>query len=220
MISFCVTACQAEEAQSVEFFEREVLPILKSQCYGCHSHASGTMEGQLALDWKSGWETGGESGPAIVPGKPDESLLIEAVRRESFEMPPDAPLPEAEIEILVQWIQNGATDPRTVAPEKETISTDWWSLKPLQRPPVPEVETADHPVDRFVDARLKESGLSRSPRADRRTLIRRLAYDLHGLPPTPEDVESFANDPSPLAWEHLIDEYLSSPRYGERWARH
>lgn len=135
-------------------------------------------------------------------------------------MPPDGPLSAGDIATLVRWVELGAPDPRTVEPSAELPDADWWSLRPLSRPAVPGGGGASHPVDAIIDARLREAGLCRSPPADRRTLIRRVYFDLHGLPPTPEQVAAFAQDSRADAWPRLVDALLDSPRYGERWARH
>ncbi len=206
------SAARADDAASL--FGEKVRPMLENRCLGCHSQATGTMNGGLALDWRGGWEKGGESGPAIVPGKPDESLLIDAVNRRGLEMPPDAHLSATEVAILVEWIKLGAQDPRTDAPV--TVS-DWWSLKSLERPALPQSDL--HPIDAFIRAKLAEHNLSPAPEADRRVLIRRLTFDLHGLPPTPEEVDAFISDRDPHAYEALVDRLLASPRYGERMAR-
>ena len=186
------------------------------------------MEGDLALDSRSGWMIGGARGPAVVPGKPAESLLITAIRRTDpdLQMPPDEKLPDAKIAVLVDWIQRGAADPRINVVAKRPLDDplDWWSLQPLQPVPVPatglSVKAAGNPIDAFVAQRLQQAGLVAATRADRRTLMRRLYFDLHGLPPTPAGVEAFVADPDPLAYEKLVDRLLESPRYGERWARH
>jgi len=184
------------------------------------------MEGGLTLDSRSGWAEGGENGKAIVPGKPNESLLIKAIRRDSeLQMPPDEKLPQETIELFVEWVKRGAPDPRTQVIKKGDIDPlDWWSLRPLKRPVVSElpagVTDGENPIDAFIQQRLLESELSSAPRADRRTLIRRLYFNLHGLPPTPAEVSEFVNNPDPLAYEKLVDQLLASPRYGERWARH
>lgn len=205
------------------FFRDSVEPILRSRCYECHSHAAGTMESGLSLDWRSGWQRGGDRGTAIVPGKPDNSLLIQAVRHAHSELKmPEEKLPAAEIEVLVQWVQQGAQDPRVTQPtSKESLPSDWWSLRPLVKPAMPQVTGTQNPIDAFVRAQLQAQNLSPSPEADRTTLIRRLIYDLHGLVPTPEEVAAFASsDDSEDAWSDLVDQLLESPRYGERWARH
>lgn len=178
------------------------------------------MEGGLTLDWKAGWEKGGDRGPAIVPGDPDASLLIQAVRHSHTELRmPEEKIPEDELRVLETWVKAGAFDPRTTAPVNDVSSGDWWSLKPLHRPAVPE-STAPNPIDAFISDRLKRERLSSVEDADRRTLIRRLTIDLHGLLPTPEEVQTFESDMAPDAVERLVDRLLASPRYGERWARH
>lgn len=209
-----------EDDAGGRFFTETIEPILQSRCFGCHSHVAGVMEGDLALDWRSGWATGGTRGPAVIPGNPAESLLIQAVRHEHPDLAmPDEKLPDAEIEALVQWVASGATDPRTAIPvESQGISTEWWSLQPLVPPPLPSHEP--HLVDAFVRAELHQQGLDLSPEADRRTLIRRLTFDLHGLPPSPAEVEAFLADESTDAYDALVERLLASPRYGERWARH
>jgi hypothetical protein len=203
-----------------EFFHEQVLPLLKRQCYACHSHASGVMEGNLALDWRSGWETGGDRGPAIVPGSPETSILILAVshRDQALRMP-EQRLPDEDIDLLVRWVATGAFDDRARSPEATAADTNWWSLKPLVQPAIPFSDGAN-PIDAFVRQRLQEAGLSASARADRKTLIRRVTYDLTGLPPAYAEVEAFLADPRSDAYELLVDRLLASPRYGERWARH
>tara|TARA_R110002111_G_scaffold262875_1_gene342537 strand:+ start:101673 stop:104633 length:2961 start_codon:yes stop_codon:yes gene_type:complete len=203
------------------FFIESVEPILKQHCYECHSHTAGVMEGDLTLDWRSGWKTGGSRGTAIVPGDPEKSLLVKAVRHSDPELKmPEKKLSDQQITILTQWIRSGAHDPRTTKPVSEaTADTDWWSLKPLVRPAVPGDGTGN-PIDAFIHGRLQQEGLAPSPEADRRTLIRRLMFDLHGIQPTVEETETFMADTSPSAYESLVDRLLASPRYGERWARH
>jgi hypothetical protein len=207
-----------------QFFEEKVRPLFEEKCFECHSHQAGRIKGGLTLDSRSGWLSGGDSGPAIVPGDPDSSLLIRAVRRTDpdLQMPPKNVLSAEEISSLEEWVRRGAVDPRRLPARVESaadlLDTDWWSLAPLILPNVP--PDASHPIDAFIVARLREAGISPAPEADRRTLIRRLFFDLHGLPPTPEDVDSFIADPHPAAFERLIDRLLASPRYGERWARH
>jgi hypothetical protein len=212
------------------FFTDRVLPILRSRCFECHSHDH-EISGGLALDVRSGWEQGGESGPAVVPGKPDESLLIAAVRhaKADYEMPPDGPkLPEAEIATLVAWVARGAPDPRrtTAADAWEKVYAErraWWSLQPLSRAAVPAVRDAawaDDDIDRFILAKLEAAGLEPAPAAAPHTLARRLALVLTGLPPDPALVAAFAADPSPAAYGRLVEALLASPHFGERLARH
>lgn len=207
-----LTACAGAE----DFFGEKIEPLLKRRCYECHSHASGKMKGGLTLDSRSGWEQGGDAGPTVVPGRPDESLLLKVVRwvDVDHQMPPKQPLAAEEIALLEAWVAAGAVDPRQAA----QAEGEWWSLKPLLRPAVP--AGASHPVDAFLQSKLAEKGLAFSAPADRRTLLRRLHYDLHGLPPTPQEVEDFGHSADPQAYEKQVDALLASPRYGERWARH
>ncbi len=218
LMAFALIASAAHGADDA-FFAEKVRPLLEQRCLKCHSHGAGTMKGGLALDWRSGWASGGDSGPAIVPGKPDESLLITAVRREGLEMPPGEKLAEDEVAVLVNWVRQGAPDPRTLEPPKshKPGALDWWSLKPLVRPAPPNSDA--HPIDAFIRAKLTEHRLSMALEADRRTLVRRLCFDLHGLPPTPAEVEAFVQDAEPRAYDILVDRLLASPRYGERMAR-
>ena len=212
--TFCFASVTS--AQDGAFFEAKVLPVLKARCYECHSHEK-KMKGGLTLDSKSGWEEGGDSGPAVVVGKPEESLLIKMVRwsDEEHQMPPKEKLPSAEIALLEEWVKRGAPDPRVVVTWPN--ATDWWSLKPLLKPKLPVVAGVEHPVDRFIRARLAERNIAPSKEADRLTLIRRVMFDLHGLPPSNAELEVFMRGGD---YEALVDRLLASPRYGERWARH
>lgn len=160
----------ASLAHADEFFTAKVEPVLKQRCYECHSHEK-KMKGGLTLDSKSGWEEGGDSGPAVVVGKPEESLLVKMVRwsDEDHRMPPKEKLPPAEIAPLEEWVKRGASDPRVLVKSRPN-ATDWWSLKPLVKPVLPIVGGAnvEHPVDCFIQARLAERKLTPSPETDRR----------------------------------------------------
>lgn len=216
--SFAETRADEGEA----FFSEQVEPILRKRCYECHSHAARDMQGGLALDWRKGWETGGDRGPAIVPGDADASVLLRAVSHDDPDLQmPEEKLPDEEIALLVRWVENGAADPRSIMPEAAAVADagDWWSLKPLVFPAVPPF-AGDNPIDAFVNERLAREGISPSPEAERRDLIRRATFDLHGLPPTPEETADFLAEARPDAYERLVDRLLASPRYGERWARH
>jgi mono/diheme cytochrome c family protein len=219
-------ACAAGAAgDDTKFFAEQVEPLLRKHCFECHSHGSKRTEGGLTLDSRSGWAQGGERGAAIVPGKPAESLLIQAIRRtdDDFQMPPEKKLADEEIETLVKWIKEGATDPRIGPLVSDNDPLDWWSLRPLQRPAVPSTGAAElngNSIDAFILAKLQSNGLSFSPPASRPALVRRLYINVIGLPPTPAEVEAFVADTDPLAYEKLVDRLLNSPRYGERWARH
>ena len=230
MMALMATSSAADEvAPDAAFFTGRVEPILRERCYGCHSHDT-EISGGLALDVRGGWEQGGQSGPAIVPGDPQASLLITAVRHgiDGQTMPPDDPLADDEIETLIEWVRRGAPDPRRTtagdAWEKVYRSRlDWWSLQPVRSTPVPEVRDAEwprSPVDRFILARLEEAGLRPAPHASRQRLVRRLAFTLTGLPPTPAEIDTFTREQAPDAYERLVDHFLASPHFGEHWARH
>ena len=213
---------EAISTEGIQFFEQQIAPILKRRCYECHSHESGKAKGGLVLDSRSGWAKGGSEGAAITPGNPDESLLIEAVRYESYEMPPDEQLPADEIALLEKWIKLGAPDPReSVAPEIDPERL--WALEPIRMPTVPMVKDTNwmrDDLDAFILRRLKQEGLTPAPIADRYTLLRRVTFDLTGLPPTPEEIEAFVNDTSDSAYEKVVDRLLDSPGFGDHWARH
>jgi len=216
--------------EKIQFFKTKVSPILVDHCYKCHSHESDKVKGGLVVDTKSGLLTGGDSGPSVVPGKPDESLLIKAVRYndENLQMPPKGKKLKADqIEILEKWVAMGAPDPRVTITNSLVQdlgkAREHWAFKPLSSPSLPSVKNRSWPktdVDRFILSRLETNGLAPAKQADKRTLIRRAAQDLTGLPPTPQEVISFLEDSSPKAYEKLIDRLLASPRYGEKWGRH
>ena len=209
-------------ADEVRFFETAIAPILKRRCYSCHSHEAGKAKGGLVLDSRQGWAKGGSEGPVIVPGKPDESLLIQAVRFEGYEMPPDKPLPAEEITLLEKWIAMGAPDPRK-SQVPETDPADLWALQPIVRPSVPSVKTEAWPrddLDAFILQRLEAEGLAPAGDADRYTLLRRVTFDLTGLPPAPEEIEAFVSDRSDAAYEQVVNRLLDSPGFGDHWARH
>lgn len=224
-------------AQDQSFFEEKVLPLLKQRCFECHSHEK-KIKGSLALDSKSGWQKGGESGPAIVPGKPEASLLIKAISHaeKDLKMPPKKMLPAAEIALLTEWVLKGAPDPRAslVTPEAANLVTDdawdvefqkrlsWWSLQPMSHAAPPVVQDAAwsaEPVDRFIRAALDRAQLSPAPPADHETLARRVSFVLTGLPPVATQ-SLHASHLSQLSYEQLVDHLLSSPHFGERFARH
>ena len=222
-------AATAAADDGLDLFESEVRPLLIERCYACHSADADEAKGGLYLDSRDGLLAGGGGGPAIEPGEPEASPLIWAVRYDDplLKMPPDGRLSDPEIAALERWIALGAPDPRDGTTAEPTTpgpsaSRDAWAFRRPTRHAPPAVAHADRvrsPVDAFVLARLEADGLEPNPEADRRTLIRRLAFDLTGLPPTPEEVEAFVEDPDPAAYERLVDRLLASPRYGERWAR-
>src|SRR5207302_1583920 len=227
------TASAAEPAKAqLDFFENKIRPIFADNCYKCHSPANGKIKGGLELDWKGGWEKGGDSGPVIVPGDPEKSLLLKAVRYTDpdLQMPPKGEkLSDAQINDLVAWIKMGAPAPRATRPAATATAgyggkgKDHWSFKPLKKPTPPSVKSeawVKNDVDRFVLAGLEKNGMTPNDPADKRTLIRRVYYDLIGLPPTEDEVMTFLTDDSPQAFGKVVDKLLSSPHYGERWGRH
>jgi hypothetical protein len=220
-----------------DYFESKVRPVLVEHCYSCHSAQASKLKGGLRLDTPEGLRKGGKTGPALVPGNLDESLLIQAVRYEDVltKMPPKGRLPAATIAVLEQWVKEGAVGP-AVRPSASpaalplqpraidfTAARKHWAYQPIKRHDAPQVKKRDwsiSPIDPFVLARLEAEGLAPSPPADRRTLLRRAYYDLIGLPPTTEEIEAFERDRSSDAFARVVDRLLASPRYGERWGRH
>jgi len=213
-----------------DFFETRIRPLLANKCFACHTDAK---LGGLRLDSRDAIVRGGKTGPAIVPGKPEESLLIQAVsrRHERLKMPPTDPLAEPEVADLAAWVKMGAVWPSTpatdapkaggyvISPEKRAF----WSFQPIRKPGLPAVKNtgwARNAIDRFVLAKLEQKGIAPIEEADRTTLIRRATFDLTGLPPAPEEVDAFVSDPSPGAFDKVVSRLLESPRYGERWGRY
>ena len=226
---------QMPDRKGLDFFEAKIRPMLVTHCYECHSAESAgkkKLKGGLLLDSRQGWQKGGDSGPAIVPERPDESLLISALNHDSFKMPPKEKLPEELIAHFTRWIEMGAPDPRDGAAIVATSEIDieagrtHWAFQPLTNPAAPELNNAEWtrtPVDQFVLARQQAEGIVPNSIADSRTLARRAYFDLVGLPPTPEDLETFVRDAAANpadAYERLIDTLLANQSFGERWARH
>jgi hypothetical protein len=221
--------------ERIKFFEANVRPVLAGQCFQCHGEKK--HKGDLRLDSREAVLKGGKHGPAVVPGKPGESLLVKAIsyQDKDLQMPPeDHPLAAEQVEALTNWVQMGAPWPTGPAPAKvaqasgrgKKISDQdraFWSFQPVKDPPVASVRDerwSKNAIDRFVLAKLEAEGLTPAAEADRVSLIRRVTFDLHGLPPTPAEVQAFIADSSRNAYEKLIDRLLASPRYGEHWARH
>lgn len=216
----------------LEFFEKEVRPLLAERCFECHSVNAKRLEAGLLLDSRAGHLQGGDSGPAIVPGNADESLLVQAVRYEDYEMPPKGKLPPREVVTLVRWVEMGAPWPQEPAPvaaeardvfELEKRKSEFWVWQPVASPGKPVVRNEAWPrneIDHHILSDLEDAGLQPSGDADRAALLRRLHFDLIGLPPTPEEVEAFLSDQDPEAIERVVDRLLASPHFGERWGRH
>jgi len=223
------------DRRGLDYFEAKIRPLLVKHCYECHSTGAASrkkLQAGLLLDSREGSRKGGESGPAVVPGKPDESLLISALKYDSIQMPPKGRLPEELVGHFVKWVEMGAPDPRDGIPVIASPSIDiesgrqHWAFQPLSEPAPPAVRDTDWirtPVDQFVRVRQEAAGITPAALAAPRTLIRRASFDLIGLPPQPEDVERFVeefqSEPT-AAYTRLIDRLLDSPHYGERWARH
>ncbi len=236
LLAESVSAAESQiESEQRVFVQTRVLPLLESRCFECHGGEQ-KPKGGLILANRVLVLKGGDSGPSIVPGKPEESLLIEAIRYEGPEMPPRSKMPDAEIQILVDWVRMGAPWPADLqsAASGDTSAAAFaleerrdahWAWHPITNPPPPDVRNAEwpaDPVDQFILARLEATDLEPSPDADRRTLIRRLYFDITGLAPTPDDVQMFVDDPADdrSATATVVDRLLDSSEFGERWARH
>jgi Protein of unknown function (DUF1549)/Protein of unknown function (DUF1553)/Planctomycete cytochrome C len=222
-------ASPARADDKTAFFEAKIRPVLVESCYSCHS-STAKKRGGLLLDSKDGLHKGGDSGAAIKPGSPNDSLLVKALRYgdPDLKMPPKGKLPANVIADFERWIADGAVDPRD-AKETKTAGIDFdkarhfWSFEKPTMPKAPDVKNAawtKTPIDRFILAKIEAEGLQPAEMAEPRTLIRRLTFDLTGLPPTPEEVDAFLADKSPDAYAKLVDRLLASPHYGERWGRY
>lgn len=216
-IAFLLVAADVHADDSEQLFSHRIALILSERCANCHNAEN--AKGGLDLTSRESLLKGGESGPAVVPGKVDESWLLDMVTGDEPEMPKNAkPLTPDQLADLRKWIESGAKWPKGVS-----VSATLWSLRPILSPDVPSVKHGDlvaTPIDAFVLRALEKERLKPSPRADKLTLIRRATFDLHGLPPTPAEIDAFLADTSPDAYAKLIDRLLKSPRYGERWGRH
>jgi len=222
-------AQDAPTADQREFFEAKIRPVLARNCYQCHSSDSKTALGGLTLDSRAGIRRGGQSGPAVIPGKADQSPLIRAVRHENRKMPPSGKLPDAVIADLERWVAIGAPDPREDKVEWKETSVDiekgrkyWAFQQPLKPAPaaVKNGKWSSQSIDRLLLAAMEKKGLAPSPDTDKQTLLRRLTLDLTGLPPTPAEVEAFLKDKNSKAYSNAVDRLLASERFGERWGRH
>jgi len=218
-------------AADLQFFEAKIRPIFAERCYKCHSRLADKIKGGFMLDTREGMLHGGDTGPAIVPGKPEDSLLIDAVgyKDADLQMPPKGDrLSGAQVADLTEWIRRGAPDPRSLVakggnPAYGGVGREHWSFLPVRRQAVPQVSDAAWcrtPVDNFILAGLERGSVRPDPPADKYTLIRRATFDLTGLPPTEAEVQRFMADESPDAFARVVDRLLDSPRYGERWGRY
>ena len=217
------------ERAKLEFFEKKIRPVLVEHCYECHSPESKTLQGGLSLETAQGLAQGGDSGPALIPEKSDQSLIIQALRYESTQMPPRGKLPDEVIADFVQWVNSGAADPRVgdSVPIKKSIDFDqarlFWSFVSPKNPELPATKRSgwtESSIDHFTLAAMEARQLSPVSKAGKRELIRRACFDLTGLPPTPQEVDSFLADENTNAFAKLIDRLLDSPAYGERWGRY
>jgi hypothetical protein len=223
-------AVQKPTPEGLEFFEAKIRPVLSKNCYTCHSSAIKTPMAGLFLDTRPGIQKGGNSGPAIVPGKPEESLLVHAIRHEGRKMPPSGKLPDSAIADFEKWVAMGAPDPRDGQAadwKPSTIDIEkgrkYWAFQPPQKPAVPKVKNgkwSSQPIDRFLLAQMEKKRLTPVADADRATWLRRVTFDLTGLPPTPDALDAFAKDRSREAYAKAVDRLLASERFGERWGRH
>ncbi|MFN7627062.1 MAG: DUF1549 domain-containing protein, partial [Pirellula sp.] len=221
-------------SETEEFFEKKVRPILAERCWGCHSAEAGDSKGGLRLDHGTLIGQGGDSGPAVVAGNPEDSLIFQAVNYQGYEMPPDGKIPASEIEILRSWIANGATWPDEPVPEgtgeKEAFdlaarkASHWvWRERSHASPPAidpSEDNWSQSDIDRFVLKKLLDEGLRPNSQADRRTLVRRLYLDLIGTPPNVDELERVVQSQDPEWYADLVDDLLGNPQFGVRWARH
>jgi cytochrome c553 len=208
----------AASQAATERFEAQVRPLLLNRCGGCHG--GGKAQGGLSLESRAALLAGGTHGPAVLPGDPDRSRLMQAVRYQgALRMPPSERLTPDQVQLLADWISEGAVWPS--APAKGRVGAAHWAFQPLRAPRFPAIRgTATQPIDRFILAGLEQARLTPNPPADRRTLLRRATFDLTGLPPTPEEVDAFLSDPAPGAFARVVDRLLDSPAFGERWGRH
>jgi Protein of unknown function (DUF1549)/Planctomycete cytochrome C len=238
--SFCANATETGpkplSAEQIEFFENKIRPLFVNECFRCHSEEAKRLKGDLRLDTREGMLKGGDTGAAIVPGEPDASLLIKAVRYkdEDTAMPPKKKLGDAQIADLEAWVRMGSPWPEKAgltspasggkkAYDWEKFRTEHWAFRKVLKVEPPAVKDAAwvrSPIDNFILAGLEAADRKPASAADKRTLIRRAYLDIIGLPPTPENVAAFESDSSPEAFAKVVDTLLASPQYGERWGRH
>lgn len=205
------------------FFEKNIRPILVTKCYSCHSSKNNDLKGGLALDSRDGLLKGGDNGPSIIPGDPENSLLIKALSHKEIEMPPDEKLSDDIINDFKLWIKNGAIDTRIKITDKRmelAQAKKFWSFKPVHSPIIPTMEDNKSNLDKIILSKLERENLTQVGRAGNHTILRRVYFDLIGLPPTPEEITSYVEDKEPNRYEKLIDKLLQDPRFGEKWGRH
>ncbi len=224
-----LAAQDVNDPAKIEFFETRIRPVLVQHCYECHAADAKIVRGGLQLDSQAATLHGGDSGLSIVPGNPDDSLLLSAIKHESLAMPPKSKLPDNVIADFEKWIRDGAVDPREEVRPAKLQPVDYeaaqshWAFQKISDPLPPQVQTTDwpaSPIDQFVLSRLEQTNMRPAASANKRTLIRRATFDLIGLPPTPDEVHAFLADESPEAFAKIVDRLLASPHYGERWGRH
>ena len=222
---------QSPSPEHLEFFERDVRPLLARHCYECHSTQAKRIEANLLLDSRASHVRGGDSGAAIVPGDASSSLLIEALHYDSYEMPPKGKLSDEAIETLTRWVNIGAPWPNEPAPTKKSVQefdlenrkASFWVWQPMQTPEMPPIHNAEwvnNDIDSFILSQLEQAHIKPSRDAERTAILRRLYFDLIGLPPTADEVKAFIQNKNPQATEHAVDQLLESPHFGERWGRH
>ena len=221
----------AGEAEDFAFFEAKVRPLLIEHCYSCHAKDAKKIRGELLLDSKEGWMKGGESGQVIIPGNTEKSLFVKVLSyNDTIQMPPKGKLADKDIAILTEWVKRGAHDPRKgTAPAIAVKKIDYesakkyWAWQPLKNVAPPKVKDASWcktPIDHFLKFNMEAKGITPNPVAEKTKLVRRAYLDLLGIPPTPDEVESFLKDKADDAYARLLDRLLQNPHYGERWGRH
>ncbi|WP_417747483.1 PSD1 and planctomycete cytochrome C domain-containing protein [Rosistilla oblonga] len=232
IISVPSNAADASSPEQLEFFEKQVRPLLVEHCYECHSVDAVKLQAGLRVDSRQALLQGGDSGASILPGDVDGSLLVEAIRFDSYEMPPKGKLPDSQIQAIEKWVEMGAPWPDEAPPQSDQQrevfdlqqrAADHWAWHPIASPSVPDVQDPAWPrsdIDRFILNRLEASSLRPAVDTDRNALARRLYFDLIGIPPTADQLQEFLDDASDRATERLVDQLLDSPQFGERWGRH
>ncbi|MCA9006324.1 MAG: DUF1549 domain-containing protein, partial [Planctomycetaceae bacterium] len=221
LLSFCLNPLFAETSTAEIDYQKQIKPLLKSHCFACHGSLK--QESSLRLDAGNLILKGGEIGPAVVTGKPHESLLYQVLAPNAdIQMPPEGQgrrLKPDEVQLIEDWIAQGAKFPADDSPEADPA--EHWAFQPITRPDVPAVKTNSiNPIDAFIAARLAQANVIPQPQADKATLLRRVYLDLIGLPPTPAELDAWLSDARPDAWNRVIEDLLARPQYGERWGRH